>query len=620
MRSLRLSPFDLRASVVTLVIAAALTAVGCSSPSQPSPAPPAATLCTYSVSSSGLSDLSASAGSASITVTTTAGCAWTATSSEAFATIVQGSSGNGSGTVQVNLDANTNTGARSSALVVAGATLTLTQRAAGTPPPPPAPPPSPCTFSVSPTAASFESAGGTAAISVRVTSGSNCTWSATPQSSFISLAGGATGTDAGQVTIALAPNTGGTRTGSVSIAGQTVTVAQAAGTTCVTGISPSSVPMPALGGSATLAVSAPSTCAWVASTIDSFLSVPSSAKVGDASVTITVAKNTVTSPRTGSVSVGSRSASITQAAFIEPGIVFSFVSQNGDYVGGGQTRRFVYTSSAQITTTLDPGRRSVGIRLPFADGSWSMNLAAPSGGVLSAGSVYNNAARWPFQDANAGLDVGGDGRGCNQLGGRFLIAELVVTNGTIQRLHAVAEQHCEYRSAAMVADLWIDADGSTVVPPASLPAPPSSPSTFLNLTGDAGDFRLNGRSLSYTLQNSVFLPRASANRITVLAYGNDGSLSSLTFEAPGPSRPVVGVTYDNAARFATTTAPGLDVSVANGGCSASTGTFRILELLYGPDGPAGDQLLRLRATFESRCTGSTAAVRGEVYIVANPWH
>ena len=443
-------------------------------------------------SGSALNDLPSSAGSVSITITTAADCAWTAASNAPFAEIVSGGSGTGNGTVEVRISENSEA-ARTGSLLIAGSTLTLTQRASTAPPPPPPPPPSTCTFSVGPSNAAFDSAGGSTTILVRVTSGAGCAWTAVARDPFLSVVSGTSGSDNGQTTVTVAPNAGGARTGTLAIAGQTVSLTQAAGSVCVASVSPATQSIPALGGTGNITVAAQSNCAWAATTGDALISVPSAVKIGDGSVTFTLGRNSTPTARSGSVSVGGRSVSVTQPPAIEPALVFSFTSQPRDYIGGGQSRRFVYTSSSQFSATIDATRKNLSVRLN--DGGWNVNLGAPGGGVLAPG-LYNATARWPFHESygtGPGLNVSGDGRGCNQSMGRFLIGELVVTDGAIQRLHAVVEQHCEYSSAALVGDIWIDAGGSTTVPPRSLPAP-GSPTSILTMTGDAGDPRLNGQT------------------------------------------------------------------------------------------------------------------------------
>jgi len=83
-----------------------------------------------------------------------------------------------------------------------------------------------CSFSLSPTNQSFDTAGGTGNVSVQTSSG--CSWSATTNVTWISVTTGASGTGNGTVVYQVQPNTTGqARSGSLTIAGQTFTVSQA---------------------------------------------------------------------------------------------------------------------------------------------------------------------------------------------------------------------------------------------------------------------------------------------------------------------------------------------------------------------------------------------------------
>ena len=86
--------------------------------------------------------------------------------------------------------------------------------------------PTTCAFSVSPAATSIGPAGGT--VTITVTTGSTCAWTATSNSPFITISAGAAGTGNGAVTATVAPGTGA-RSGTLTIAGQTVTVDQGSG-------------------------------------------------------------------------------------------------------------------------------------------------------------------------------------------------------------------------------------------------------------------------------------------------------------------------------------------------------------------------------------------------------
>ena len=86
-----------------------------------------------------------------------------------------------------------------------------------------------CTYSISPTSASYAAAGGTGSVSV--TAGAGCNWTAVSNATFITITSGSSGTGNGTVNFSVAANAGSTsRTGTLTIAGLTFTVTQA-GTT-----------------------------------------------------------------------------------------------------------------------------------------------------------------------------------------------------------------------------------------------------------------------------------------------------------------------------------------------------------------------------------------------------
>jgi hypothetical protein len=83
-----------------------------------------------------------------------------------------------------------------------------------------------CSYSISPTSASYAAAGGSG--TVTVTAGAGCAWTASSNASFITVTGGASGAGSGTVSYSVAANGGTTsRTGTLTIAGQTFTVSQA---------------------------------------------------------------------------------------------------------------------------------------------------------------------------------------------------------------------------------------------------------------------------------------------------------------------------------------------------------------------------------------------------------
>jgi C1A family cysteine protease len=80
-----------------------------------------------------------------------------------------------------------------------------------------------CTYSISPTSASFSASGGTGTVSVATQAG--CTWSVSNSASWITITAGSSGTGSGNVSYTVASNSGSSaRSAGLTIAGQTITV------------------------------------------------------------------------------------------------------------------------------------------------------------------------------------------------------------------------------------------------------------------------------------------------------------------------------------------------------------------------------------------------------------
>lgn len=131
--------------------------------------------------------------------------------------------------------------------------------------------------------------------------------------------------------------------------------------------------------------------------------------------------------------------------------VLSLTSQPGDYIGQGKAMTMTPPawkfSAAQMN-----GPDNVTITIESTGSSnftqWTVWLAAPRGQVLGTGS-YNNATRAAFRSGSSpGIDVFGDGRGCNNVYGSFVVKALVVdSQGNVQAFDASFEQHCESPTA-----------------------------------------------------------------------------------------------------------------------------------------------------------------------------
>lgn len=169
---------------------------------------------------------------------------------------------------------------------------------------------SPCSSSISPGSVSV--GGGASNGNVTVTAVSGCAWTATSGAAWLTITAGGGGSGNGVVSYAVAANTTtAQRQGNLSIAGQTFTVTQAAG--CTYSITPTATNVAAGASTGNVAVSAGASCQWSASSSAAWISITGGASgSGPGTVSYSVAANTGTTSRTGSVTIAGQTFSVTQ--------------------------------------------------------------------------------------------------------------------------------------------------------------------------------------------------------------------------------------------------------------------------------------------------------------------
>jgi hypothetical protein len=84
-----------------------------------------------------------------------------------------------------------------------------------------------CTYSISPTSASYGVGGGNGSVSVSTAAG--CSWTASSNNGWIHVTSGSSGTGPGTVNYSVDANAGNARTGTMTIAGHIFTVTQSGG-------------------------------------------------------------------------------------------------------------------------------------------------------------------------------------------------------------------------------------------------------------------------------------------------------------------------------------------------------------------------------------------------------
>jgi Family of unknown function (DUF6299) len=142
----------------------------------------------------------------------------------------------------------------------------------------------------------------------------------------------------------------------------------------------------------------------------------------------------------------------------------------------------------------------------------------------------------------------------------------------------------------------------------------------LTMTSDPGDWIGGGQNYSYGTPDSSFVMHGDAlyydgNRVSVSVTGANGDWWGLGFQAPTGQRLTPGVTYDGAIRGIQSApppgaSPRMEVWGNHRACNTLTGSFTILDVVYGPYGYLQD----LHLTFEQHCEGGTPALRGEIEV------
>jgi uncharacterized protein (TIGR03437 family) len=170
------------------------------------------------------------AGSFGITFPAGAACSWTAASNANWITVSSGITGSGNVGVNYALAANSASSPRSGAIIAGGHPFTINQAAnAGS---------AGCTPSFSPASPLIVPAGGGGgSFQVNFTGGSACAWTASSNTSWLTVTSGLSGNGNSTIAYTAAANTVGKRSGAITVAGQSFTfnqTAASAGGTCPT--------------------------------------------------------------------------------------------------------------------------------------------------------------------------------------------------------------------------------------------------------------------------------------------------------------------------------------------------------------------------------------------------
>jgi hypothetical protein len=272
---------------------------------------------------------------------------------------------------------------------------------------------------------------------------------------------------------------------------------------------------------------------------------------------------------------------------------YAFTSAAGDPIGGGAKATYKAPDSS---VTLSGTAASVVLSVRSGDDNWTVDLAAPRGDVLRPG-VYQNAERASFRTGRSpGLDVYGDGRGCNDVYGQFSVNQIATdpATGAVTLLDATFTQHCDSAAAPAL---------KGTVKYQALPL-------SYAFTSDAGDYIGGGRSVTYTGSTSTFDLSGTASRLGYDISGKRDDWDAI-IAAPTGGQLTAGQTYTTT-RSGDATDAGLDVYGDGAGCNTSTGELTVTKLVTDSSGA----VTNFAATFVQHCEGGTPALHGTIHYYA----
>ena len=303
-----------RASLLALSLA--LLAAACGSSSTTSTAPATVPRCGVTLATTDL-NVPASGGTGRIGVTTARECAWTANSNAPWLTVNGPSSGQGDGSIEYLAASNSDPATRRGVIELNDQKANVTQAAAE------------CTMSLGDTSEGFSSAGGTGTIPVQASSAS-CPWTATSDSSWITIRAGASGSGNGTVTYDVAAGTGPPRTGMILVAGLRFAITQSEG--CTFSIAPNSFAPGPSGGATIVSVTTAAACPWTAVSNAPWISVAQGATGTGPGAARLVVEGSSGPNRTGTVLVAGQPVTVSQGGgcdFAVAPLAQSFAASGG---------------------------------------------------------------------------------------------------------------------------------------------------------------------------------------------------------------------------------------------------------------------------------------------------
>ncbi len=377
-----------------------------------------------------------------------------------------------------------------------------------------------CTYSVDPATFTFGPA--YASGSVQVTS--NCDWKATVASNSFVYLSGAIGTGNGAVGFWVNSNTGAQRSTTINIGNKSVTINQA-DSSCAYVLNPTQESVYAGGADYNLQLTTGSGCGWTVLSNNPWITVSSpSSGTGPATITYSVAANTSGGYRSGSITVGGITFSISQSVNPAP-VALRFVPVTPCRVIDTRGVADTFGGPALIAQEVRSFPLPSGAcNLPSNAQAYSLNVTAVPSGKLGYLSV------WPTGAAQPNVST------LNSYDGRVKATAAIVPAGSNGAIGFYATDRT---------NLVVDVNGYFVpaTDPSALSFYPVTPCRVADTRGptgsDSGPLLMAGETRDFTIAGKCNIPaNASAYVLNMTVVPRDKLLAYLTTWPTGTAQPI----------------------------------------------------------------------------------
>lgn len=125
------------------------------------------------------------------------------------------------------------------------------------------------------------------------------------------------------------------------------------------------------------------------------------------------------------------------------------ISDAGDYVGQGNTYTYI---GSEFNVSTDVGYMSIVVN---STESWYGDFKTMNTLSQLEPGYYPDLRRFPFHNpVKGGLDWSGEGRGCNQLSGWFVVDSVTYVGNVLTAVDLRFEQHCEMGATALRGQIY----------------------------------------------------------------------------------------------------------------------------------------------------------------------